>query len=80
MFATLGHGTQHVGQGIARFRAFFAMKGKKLVPNHPFEIVTRGNKVQCLFLTQSSEFEGVGCKDVMVCGKHATESGKNRPG
>ena len=53
------------------------MKGKKLVPNHPFETVTRGNKVKCL---QSSEFEGVGCKDVMVCGKHATESGKNRPG
>ena len=56
------------------------MKGEKLVPNHPFEIVTRGNKVICLFLTQSSEFDGVGCKDVMVFGKHATESSKNRPG
>ena len=55
----IGAWTQHVGQGIARFRAFFAMKGKKLVPNDPFEIVTRGNKVKCLFFTQSSEFDGV---------------------
>ena len=60
------HGTPHVGQGNARFRAFFAMKCKKLVPNHPFEIMTQGNKVQCLFFTQSSEIEGVGCKDVLV--------------
>ena len=63
MFATLGHVTQYVGLGIARIPAFLGMKGKKLVPNHPFEIVTRGNKVKCLFFTQSSEFDGVGCKD-----------------
>ena len=36
-FATLGHGTQHVGNRIARFRAFFAMIGKTVLPNHPFE-------------------------------------------
>ena len=59
MFGTLGHGTHHVGPGIACFRAFLAMKGNKLVPNHPFETVTRGNKLKCLNLSQSSEFDGV---------------------
>ena len=49
------------------FRRFFGMKGKKLVPHHALEIMAMGKQGALLYgLTQSSEFEGVGCKDVML--------------
>ena len=62
-----GHGTRRGGQGTARFRALLSMKGKKVVPRQQLAIMARVNKVQCsMGGHQSSEFEGVGCKDVMV--------------
>ena len=64
---TFGHGTRQAGQGTARFRVFLSMKGKKVVPHQQLAIMARAKKVQCsMGGHQSSEFEGVGCKDVMV--------------
>ena len=49
------------------FRRFFRMKGIKLLPHHALEIMAMGKQGAMFFgLIQSSEFEGVGCKDVMV--------------
>ena len=64
------------------FGHFFGMNGKKLVSNHPFEIVTQGNKLKCLNLKHKvvSLREWDARMHVMVCRKHATESGNNRPG
>ena len=57
MFSKVGHGTQLVGLGIARFRAFFGMKGKKLVPHHALETMAMGKQGAMLYgLTQGSEF------------------------
>ena len=53
----VGHGTQLVGLGIARFRAIFAMKGKKLVPQYALETMAMGKQGAMLYgLTQSIEF------------------------
>ena len=61
MFSKVGHGTQLVGLGIARFRAIFGMKGKKLVPHHTLETMAMGKQGAMLYgLTQGSEFLGVG--------------------
>ena len=53
----VGHGTQLVGLGIARFRSFFGNKGKKLVPHHALETMAMGKQGAMLYgLTQGSEF------------------------
>ena len=67
MFSKVGHGTQLIGQGIAHFWVFFGKKGKKVVPHQALETMAIGKQGAMFYgLTQSSEFEGVGCKDVMV--------------
>jgi hypothetical protein len=67
MFSRLGMGHSKLAKGSQVFGRFFGMKGKKLVPHHPLEIMAMGKQGAMFYgLTQSSEFEGVGCKDVMV--------------
>ena len=63
----VGHGAQQLAKESHFFRRFFGMKGKKLVPHHALEIMAMGKKGAMSYgLTQSSDFKGVGCKDVMV--------------
>ena len=47
MISTLGMGHTKLAKETARFRAFFSMKGKKLVPHHQLANHGQGNKEQC---------------------------------
>ena len=66
--------------GNRMFSGIFGHERHETSAKSPISIVTRANKLKCLNLSQSSELDGVGCKDFMVCGKHATKSAKYRPG
>ena len=74
MFSKVGHGTQQAGQGIVLFRAF--LWHERQIASASSRIRNHGHGENCAMfygLTQSSEFEGLGCKDVMVWGRHARE-------
>ena len=67
MFSRLGMGHSKLAKESHIFGRFFGMKGKMLGPHHALEIMDMGKQGAMFYgLTQNSEFEGVGCKDVMV--------------
>ena len=47
MFSTLGMEHSKLVKELHVFGRFFGLKGKKVVPHHPLEIMAWGNKVQC---------------------------------
>ena len=67
MFSRLGMGHSKLAKDSHVFGHFFGMKGKNQGRHHALEIMAMGKQGAMFYgLKKSSEFEGVGGKDVMV--------------